>query len=79
MQIQLYQEHKIRIPILQYYNNSAKVPILVRSQIQNLICITELENNQSNKQDFFDSYNRLIKNQYKIQVTKHQINIQQRT
>jgi len=43
----------------------------VKTQIQNLICITELEKNQSDKQDFFDSYNRFIRTntEFKLQCT----------
>jgi len=48
-----------------------KFQFFVKSQIQNLVCITDLEKNQSDKQNFFDNYNRFIKNQYRIQVTMY--------
>ena len=48
-----------------------KFQFFVKSQIQSLVCITNLEKNKSDKQNFFDSYNRFIRNQYRIQVTMH--------
>jgi len=73
MQIQLFsytknteQEYKFSITTIQ-----PKFQFFVKSLIQNLICITELEKNQSDKQDFFDSYNRFIRTntEFKLQCT----------
>jgi len=33
----------------------SKFQFFVKSHIQNLVCITDLEKNQSDKQNFFDS------------------------
>jgi len=48
-----------------------KFQFFVKSRIQNLVCITDLERNQSDKQNFFDRYSRFIRNQYRIHVTIH--------
>jgi len=39
-----------------------------KSQIQNLICNTEFENKQSDKQNFFGNYSRFIRtiNEFKL-------------
>jgi len=69
MQIQLFtkQEYKFcSITPIQ-----PKFQFFVKSQIQNLVRITDLEKNQSDKQNFFDGYSRFIRNQYRIQVTMH--------
>jgi len=74
MQIQLFsytknteQEYKFcSITTIQ-----PKFQFFVKSQIQNLICITELEKYQFYKQDFFDSYSRFSKTntEFKLQCT----------
>jgi len=40
----------------------------VNSQIKNLICNTELEKNQSVKQDFFGNYKRFIRTNTKFNL-----------
>jgi len=45
-----------------------KFQFFVKSQIQNLICTTELEKNQSIKQDFFGNYSRFIRTNTKFNL-----------
>jgi len=74
MQIQLFsytrnteQEYKFcSITTIQQ-----KFQFFVKSQIQNLICTTESEKNQSVKQDFFDNYSKFIRTntEFNLQCT----------
>jgi len=68
--IQLYQEHRTRIQILQYYNNLAKVPILCKiTDSESYMYYRIKKKNQSVKQDFFGNYNRFIRTntEFKLQ------------
>jgi len=74
MQIQLFNYTKNTDQVYKFCSITTiqpKIQLFVKSQIQDLICIKELEKNQSVKQYFLNNYSRLIRTntEFKLQYT----------